>query len=590
MDRPAVRRFSISASSEGILVTACSLAFAVLFSLPLLEHLTDAFFVDDWDYFRDHDWSDLRTVTYFHQFPLWSPYQCGGMQALASPQSRMLSPFFLLHLIAGSTVGMNLEIPLHLAIAWAGGYVLARSLHLGKFAAVGCATVFPSSSWFYLHMGVGQLDFVAFTYSPWIVAFTLIAIERKGISWAAAAGLILALAFFEGGVHPVAQTVVLLMMLAVIAAAMQRDPWPLTILVAVGLFALGFGAVKLLPTLFLAIQYSRPTSADQYLSLGACLSSLFSREQAWYRTLQWLDVGSMSFTESGTYLSPAFLIVALAGVWAAPRRSLPWILMALAFLVLGTGSRFGPCSPWVLVHRLPVFSWFRIPPRYFVLLPLCVAVLTGFGVEWMNGWKPPFGVLLAIVLLASGTIDTWLICPQNLFVGSTAAEPATPKSPVFRQFSGPNQQMFSVNNANMGISNCYNGLMVPLGFVTASNQPGYKGEEYLLGPGMLQLSRWTPNVLDYDVEVKSPTIMVVNENYDSPWTLLQGRGEVFSYNGLLAVRLPAGRQRLELAYRSYPFLAGIVIFCLTMLVVLLIMQLEYVSGEQLPARWPPRRP
>jgi hypothetical protein len=556
------------ATLEAATVAVGALAFGLLFSIPLLEHLTEAFFSADWDFCRDHDWTDLYIVTHFHQFPLWSPYQCGGMEVLGSPQSRILSPFFLLHLIAGSTVGLHLEVPLHLAIAWAGGYVLGRSLHLRPLASIACATVFPSSSWFYLHLGAGHLDFISFAYTPWTIAFTLLAIERKRIGWAAAAASTLALAIFEGGIHPTAETAIFVIMLTAILAVMGRDRWPLMVLAAAGLFTIGFAAVKLVPACFLSMQFTRPTGSTEYLSLSGYATSLFSRNQYWSGSLLWLDTGSMSIVECGAYLSLPFLVAAAVGVWASPRRSLPWTMIALAFLLLGMGSYFGPVSPWVLLHPLPVFSWLRISPRFFIMLPLCLGVLAGLGIEFMQGGRSGFGTAIAVCLLAAGAVDCWLIGPRNLVIHLTGPEESLPTAPVFRQFEDPDQQMFRVNLANMGISNCYPGLLAATGKVAASNRPGYRGEEYLLGPGSLSLAHWTPQILDYDVEVKSATVMVVNQNYDYSWKLAKGRGEVFSYNGLLAVRLPPGTQRIRLRYSRYQFIAGLAISLVTVLVAL----------------------
>jgi len=115
--------------------------------------------------------------------------------------------------------------------------------------------------------------------------------------------------------------------------------------------------------------------------------------------------------------------------------------------------------------------------------------------------------------------------------------------------------------------------------ITASNQPGYKREQYLLGPGSLTLASWSPEILDYDVEVKSPTVLVVNQNYDSSWRLSRGQGELFSYNGLLALRLPAGAQRVELRYRSYRFLLGLIVSAMTSLLALALVRYERMRSQ-----------
>jgi uncharacterized membrane protein YfhO len=93
-------------------------------------------------------------------------------------------------------------------------------------------------------------------------------------------------------------------------------------------------------------------------------------------------------------------------------------------------------------------------------------------------------------------------------------------------------------------------------------------------PESLRLARWTPEALTYAVEVKSPTEMVVNQNYDRAWKLYRGEGQVFPYNGLLAVRLPAGTQRLELRYRDDRFAVGVLIFFVGLPLTVAIVRYE----------------
>ena len=190
---------------EGVLVAVGALAFALAFAYPLLRHFGQPGFNDDWDYTWQLHWVPYLTVVQFHQFPLWNPYKCGGMPMLANPQARFMTPFFLLHLIWAPVVGTHLEVVLHLATAWAGGYVLARVMGLGVLAAILCGSLFPGSSWFYLHMGVGHVVFLPALYLPWFIALLWIAAEQRRLFMAALGGAVLALIFFEGGVYPVTQ-------------------------------------------------------------------------------------------------------------------------------------------------------------------------------------------------------------------------------------------------------------------------------------------------------------------------------------------------------------------------------------------------
>jgi len=70
--------------------------------------------------FRHHDEErPPLSVAHFHQLPLWNPYECGGTPMIGDPQSRVLTPFFLIHLLFGPVVGIHLEIALHFALLWA---------------------------------------------------------------------------------------------------------------------------------------------------------------------------------------------------------------------------------------------------------------------------------------------------------------------------------------------------------------------------------------------------------------------------------------------------------------------------------------
>ena len=68
---------------EIVLVIAASVLFAVLFSLPLLKEISLVYNIYDWDLARDIAWTAVHIVNVFHQFPFWSPYQCGGVPFFA---------------------------------------------------------------------------------------------------------------------------------------------------------------------------------------------------------------------------------------------------------------------------------------------------------------------------------------------------------------------------------------------------------------------------------------------------------------------------------------------------------------------------
>ncbi|MGZ6243901.1 MAG: hypothetical protein ACXWN9_15115, partial [Candidatus Binataceae bacterium] len=152
------------------LVVLAALVFGAVFSYPLVLHpgVLSSFW--DWDFAMQLTLAGYRSIIGYHQLPLWNPWKCGGAPLLANPQARILTPFFPLSLIFGPAAGAHLEVPLHLAMAWAGGYVLGRVLEMRPLGAVACASAFAASSWFPLHVASGELVMMGFCYLPWLLA------------------------------------------------------------------------------------------------------------------------------------------------------------------------------------------------------------------------------------------------------------------------------------------------------------------------------------------------------------------------------------------------------------------------------------
>src|ERR1039458_614069 len=89
-----------------VAVATVSLALGFLFSYPLLTALSVPSGFLDWDFHLAFSWVQYDTIWRFHQIPLWNPYKCGGIPALGNPQDRILTPFTLVHLLAGPIAGL----------------------------------------------------------------------------------------------------------------------------------------------------------------------------------------------------------------------------------------------------------------------------------------------------------------------------------------------------------------------------------------------------------------------------------------------------------------------------------------------------
>jgi len=216
----------------------------------------------------------------------------------------------------GPVVGLHLEVIAHLAVAWAGAYVLVRVLGLNRLAAVGCASIFAGGSWYYLHIAAGHAWLLPYAYLPWLAALLWMSVERRRCTFAALGGLLMALIFAEGGVYLLSHAVLMLGLLASMIAIKRRTSFPLWAFFAMGGFTIGFAAVKLLPTLQLIS--SRFTDPFEFNHPSILFQALFSPDQDLYRTL---TGGIRGFYEYGAYIGPFVSVLFLIGACFRPRPS-----------------------------------------------------------------------------------------------------------------------------------------------------------------------------------------------------------------------------------------------------------------------------
>jgi hypothetical protein len=537
-----------------------SVMFALAFSYPILTKISGLGLDHDWDLTMEMHWAPFYTIAHFHQFPFWDPYKCGGLPLLGNPQSRILTPFLFLHLLFGPLIGMHLEIIGHLAIGFGGAYFLARVVNIGKLGALSCGATFAGSSWYYIHMAPGHSVFLCIMYVPWAVAFFWLGWRERKLTFAAPTGLIATLIFFEGGIYQTTHLALVLAVLAVALAVQYRSWFPLSLLTIAGIFAVAFSAPKFLPTVHFLGLNPRSVDAFEVNSLSMFVQELFSRNQFFSRDSMG---GFWGFWELGAYIDPFFGAMAILAMVFRFRSALPWSITTLVLLALAAGNH-GTYSPWVLIHSLPIISGEHAPTRILMLLTIVVGVLAGLGVDLLCSLKKPWLTAAVAIMILLAMVDCWMVSSYNLRYMLAGGNP-TPyePTPVFQQYYERNDnRMFMLAISNHGAVNCYESAYSWGRNAHGANEDGYRGEQYLVGSGTLGLARWTPNRLDYDIDARARATLIINQNYDSDWKIVQGTGEVFKSNGLLAVRVPAGKQRLELRYSSPSFVTGCFIFLL----------------------------
>jgi len=377
--------------------------------------------------------------------------------------------------------------------------------------------------------------------------------------------------FLEGGPYPLAFCGLTIAILLATVAAQRRSWWPLYVLGLIFCFAVGFSAIKLFPAYIVSVAVPRLTTGEEINTLAAVATDLFSRTQNLYLPFP----NGFNFWESGAYIG-LFALPALASV-LTPRRSAAWLIVGAVLLLLERGA-LGPLPLWSYLHSIPPFSSLRVPSRFMMCFALVVAILAGFGFDWLAASARPWGAIAAILLMVVGATDCWLVAVPNFGgIFSAPADPG-PARASFRQIRDiPNSNsMLIPAMQNEGVLVCYEYTGWP-NYAVGFGQPGYRGEQYLLGPGVVTLARWTPNRLEYAVDAEQPSVLVINQNYDPSWRATSGAGPAFSENGLLAVPVTAGKSLVVLRYLSFPALYGLATTILSILSAIVLLRIERAS-------------
>ncbi|ATB41469.1 hypothetical protein CYFUS_006935 [Cystobacter fuscus] len=309
------------------------------------------------------------------ELPLWTPYPRLGQPFAATLYSQVFYPPRLLTvLLAGPVLGFTLQHLLHVGIAAAGTWRLARHLGTSRPAARVGAAAFALSA-----------------------PFTELATQQNVASAAAWTGFLL-LASRQAARAPSprsAARVALFAGLSFLAGSPETWLWqtPLALLVALsarrtgralgatgGGLAWGFmlGALVALPALEFTRHSTRSSGGMNGLEWSLSWPQLLS--VAWPfaehpRSRYW--EGGDQFFILLLFLGTLVCALALAGLGRSGRR-LPFGLGALGLTALSLGAHLPPAA---LLLQLPPFHLFRYPVKYFVGAAFCIAVLAAFGLD-----------------------------------------------------------------------------------------------------------------------------------------------------------------------------------------------------------------
>jgi hypothetical protein len=398
------------------------------------------------------------------RMPLWNPLSGFGKPFVADPQAAAFYPLHLPFYVLPAAWALKVSWTLHLWIAAASMYALARYWQLRTAAALIAAVSFGFSTWMIAYMEfLSALTTAA--WGPLIVWRTLVVVDRlsdnaTGHTWAARvwrhrgaiAVLALALAVQYLAGHP-EHTMHMLLLTAIFLAVrciIRRDVTTLKSVAVTAIVAGALAAAVILPQFLLSwelVQHSnRAAGVDPQLDvasaapkqfLGLLLPFAFGRPgygNYWATTI-------FEFWAGTCYLGILPLLLTGFAVSLFRKKGLPedslhreLLVTALVILVVGALMSLGQYTPlysFVFSH-VPGFDRVRWPSKYLLWVVYGLTFLTALGYQSIlaphgsrlrrgNALRLPialYGSGLVVVLLAlayfSGALSSLTSRPAPL--------------------------------------------------------------------------------------------------------------------------------------------------------------------------------
>ena len=570
-------------------VAAAALIALTPVALPGFWFSPDKLGISDWDYYFSYHAHLRRTITEYSQFPLWNPWICGGTAALGDPEFPVLTPTFLLELAFGAPAGLRLSIYFATAVGALGMLALGKRIGLSVYAALLAALAVAFSSVNILEIVEGHPNIFSAMLIPWIFWSWLNAYRKppreRGEKTLATpeeflrlvarggpyilTGLFLAFTFFQGGVYLLFYTALALALLILLTRSKKHA---LLVTLFSGLWALGFAAAKLLPTIFWLSQFPDSQYASSAFTLPYLHEVFFGRYLHGAEDV--IPNQGGGWHEYGAYIGYGVAALAVVGLWKVKTsRIVRGLLIAAAVTILLSSA--GP-------FLKPFFDQVSFIPRsnisrVILFAVIAISLLAGYGLDTLRIMFRKVWGIAAIVIIALIAFDLFSLTSQLSYQAFVlpypAPLPAPPPDPIA--------------HTALDFKTRYNGVDYTRAFAAAEQGWGTQTycsvlspdpaartvhDESNFGPVLatenltIHHVSWSPNKVIAGVTASEETEVSLNTNYAKGWRVNGAPAK--EINNRVGAPVPAGEHTLTFRYRPRGLFVGAAITAMTIAVAI----------------------
>lgn len=546
-----------------------------------------------------HEEVARRTMAEFHEVPAWNPYFCGGIVGLSNAPDASLAPDFLFRLIFGTSLGRRLTVLFFVMLGMEGAFRYARKHDASVAGSALAGIAFATSGHFVDLLRWGWIFMFNYNVIPWIALSFEVGLRSR--AWRYLGSFFLGWLILGGGTYVIPYTGIMLAMLLTFETVRairkertegeQSVAWyrPLVTLIQIGIGALLFAAIRVLPLVSLLASHSRPVDQiDQDSPLAVFAMLAFSRaDKAWHASAGEFYVGMW------------VALLALIALLFADKKAAKFGLIALVFAVFACGE-ISPIAPYLLLHKLPVYSQLRFPRRMLVICGLFVALASARGLTRLEdaltnagrallsslssrlprlprSQSAPDGAASSpVIALLVGGVTTALALFAAIYAANDVVEankigehsiytmdPPLEHHDDFKQARGNRWDAHIWPYIDRGSLHCFEEHKL---FTSPYLAGDLAQEEYPAEGSHATVERlsWSPHRIQLRVKAEDDASILINQNHSPFWK--SDVGSVDSSGGLLRVRVPKGEHIVTLSYRDWHVALGAFITLGTLMV------------------------
>ena len=500
----------------------------------------------DWDYFNSLALLVRSSVLHYHRLPIHDPWVFGGIDVLANPQNRLLSPFFFLDLALSPPLAHVLSITILTFLGGWGTYRWLRETGSERDGAWVGAFLFINSSWFGLHLAEGHVPFSGILLLPWAIFFaTRLNQPRRFFGLAA----LYTFWILDGAMYAVGLSLIALIGAVAVGEVRPRLPqkkyWPTYLVITCA--ALALASAKLIPLLTF---YAGHDPFRFYTTMDAqgLWDAFFSPRQSPLRPLSFKS--DLRFHEFGCYIGIVGFACGLLTLIQNPRRYYRHALWILFLLWVGS-DWFHESNPWHVFEKLPVIGTLRVQSRVFVILHLFWVFLISKALSGRLK-QNLFAFVVSVFLITEG-IYVKNVPFQEIFRNYSRLWPVTLMTHsgwkgTLKEGVRPQHYI----DGEWGSKEAYEPVH-PVASVYEKTDPEYRGEIYFSqGSGTATIDRVEPGFIQFSTTPTSngPTQLILNFNALNGWKSSDPTVRVSAEpHGRILVTLEKGGGTFSLQYR-----------------------------------------